>query len=207
MTIDPNAMIAGASQSMDADAFSHARYVVKRPFWSFLGRTFKVYAPDGRLIMFVRHPLLKWRQEFTVFADESQTRPLLNMKARQIIAINFAHDIFDARSGQWVGTIQQKGLKSIIKDTFELLDQQGQVIGKLEEKGHSILRRFFPILTSKHDMEIGGVCVAQIRQKFRFFVKEFNVDLSMGAGKIDPRFAIAGALLALMAESRREDSN
>jgi uncharacterized protein YxjI len=200
------ALVPGGVTALAADPFSFPRYFIKRPFWSFFGRTFKVYSPEGHLIMFVKHPLMKLREELTVWADENQTQPLLHIKSRQVIAINFAYDIADARTNQWLGTVQKKGLKSIIRDTFELLDTQGQVIGKAEEKGASILRRFFPWLTSKHAIELGGVVVTEIKQKFRFFIKEFNVDLSMGMGRVDPRFAIAVAMLALLAESRREQN-
>ena len=51
-----------------------------------------------------------------------------------------------------------------------------------------------------------GAQVAFVRQIFRFFTKEFAVDLQPGAG-LDPRFILACALLALMAEARREDRN
>jgi uncharacterized protein YxjI len=192
--------------ALAADPFSHPRYVIVRPFWSF-GRTFRVFGPDGRLIMYIKHPVLKMRAELKVWADEQQSLALLEIKAREIIAINFSYDIVDARSHARLGTVQKKGLKSIVRDTFELLDAQGNVIGHAEEKGAALLRRFFPLLTSKHDIEVGGATVAEIRQKFGFFDKEFHVDLSMGAGRVDPRFVMAVALLALLAESGREQSS
>ena len=46
--------------------------------------------------------------------------------------------------------------------------------------------------------------VGRIKQVFRFFVKEFTLDLTMSQGRIDTRFAMACAILALMAETRRE---
>ncbi len=66
-----------------------------------------------------------------------------------------------------------------------------------------MLRRFFPFLTSKHAIFVGGGQVAFIKQRFRFFTKEFEVDLEPSS--LDPRFVLAVALLALMAEARRED--
>lgn len=189
------------------DPFSYPRYTIKRPFWSIFGRKFRVLAPDGRLLMFVKHPIFKLREEFKIWTDESETSALVLIKSRQIVAINHAYDIVDARTNEFLGTVQKRGLKSILRDTFEIIDQQGTVIGKVEEKGASILRRFIPLLTSKHDIELNGGVVTEIRQVFRFFVKEFTVDLTMGVGKIDPRFSMACALLALMAESQREDRN
>ena len=76
-----------------------------------------------------------------------------------------------------------------------------------EEEGAAILRRIFPILLGKWKIELGGQVVGQIRQVFRFFVKEFTLDMSMNQNRIDPRFAMALAIFALMAESAREASS
>jgi hypothetical protein len=154
--------------------------------------------------MFVKHPVLKLREEFQVYGDEAQTRPLLLVKSRQAIAINFSYDVLDTQTGQMMGTVQKKGLRSIIRDKFIILDPVGTEIGYAEEQGASLLRRFIPLLTSKHAIFVGGQQVAYIRQVFRFFTKEFEVDLQ--PSQLDPRFVLAVALLALMAEARREDS-
>ena len=65
-----------------------------------------------------------------------------------------------------------------------------------------MLRRFFPWLTSKHAIFANGQQVAAIQQKFRLFTKEFVVELQQST--MDPKFVLAVALLALMAEARRE---
>ncbi len=183
---------------------NQSHYVIKRKFWSFFERIFRVWTRDGQLIMYIKHPLLKLREEFMVYADEAQTRPLLRVKSQQMIAINFSYEITDANTGQVFGSVQKKGLRSIIRDKFILLDDTGQEIGYAEEQGASIMRRFFPWLTSKHAIFVDGGQVAFIKQKFRFFTKEFEVDLQ--PSRLDPKFVLAVALLALIAEARREDS-
>jgi uncharacterized protein YxjI len=177
-------------------------YIIKRKFWSFLERVFRVWTGDGQLIMYVKHPLLRLREEFMIYEDEAQTRPLLRVKSQQVIAINFAYEITDASTGAVYGTVRKQGLRSIVRDRFILLDAAGNEIGYAEEQGASVLRRFFPLLTSKHAIFANGNQVAFIRQRFRFFTKEFTVDLQPSA--LDPRFVLAVALLALMAEARRE---
>jgi uncharacterized protein YxjI len=182
---------------------TQSRYRIKRRFWSFFERTFRVWTSDGQLIMFVQHPVLRLREEFMVYADEAKQRPLLRIKSKQMIAINFAFEITDAVTGQPMGTIQKRGLKSLIRDKFLLLDPNGVEIGYAEEQGASVARRFIPLLTSKHAIFIQGQQVAYIRQVFRFFIKEFEVDLAP-SNVVDPRFVLGVALLALMAEARRE---
>lgn len=201
----PYDLVPSAGLGLVPDMFSFDRYVIRRPFFSIFGRRFHVFAPDGRLMLFVKHPIFRWREEFSVFTDETETVPVLKIRARQIVALDLAHDIFDARNGEHVGTLKRRGWKSFIRDHWDILDAANQPVGQLEEQGWALLRRFLPILTSRHSIQLGGVEVAHLRQIFHFFVKEFELDLSMGRGKIDPRFAVACALLAVMAESQRED--
>ena len=182
---------------------NQSHYIIKRKFWSFLERVFRVFTADGQLIMYIQHPLLKLREEFMVYGDEAKTRPIMRVKSQQVIAINFSYEVLDAESGAIMGAVQKKGMASIIRDKFIIFDAAGTEIGYAEEQGASVLRRFIPLLTSKHAIFVGGQQVAFIKQKFRFFTKEFNVDLQ--PSQMDPRFVLAVALLALIAEARRED--
>ncbi len=184
---------------------TQGHYIIKRKFWSFLERVFRVFTADGQMIMYVKHPLLRLREEFVIYADESEANALLRVKSKQMIAINFSYELTDPKSGNLVGSVQKKGLKSIIRDKFIIHDAAGTEIGYAEEQGASILRRFIPLLTSKHAIFVDGQQAAYIQQRFRFFTKEFEVTLQ--PSKLDPQFVLAVALLALMAEARREDSN
>src|SRR5690606_41158533 len=118
---------------------------------------------DGQLIMYIKHPILRLREEFLIYEDEGQRRPLLRVKSRQVIAINFAYEITDARSGRPFGIVQKQGLRSLVRDRFILLDPDEREIGYAEEQGASVLRRFFPWLTSKHAIFANGHQVAFIR--------------------------------------------
>src|SRR4051812_48098051 len=102
---------------------NQSHYLIKRKFWSFFERVFRVWTADGQLIMYIEHPLLKLREEFMVYGDEAKTQPLLRVKSAQVIAINFNYEVSDATTGALFGTVQKKGLKSILRDKFILLDQ------------------------------------------------------------------------------------
>jgi uncharacterized protein YxjI len=196
-------IVPAQTSALAAGPFAHPTYVIKRPFLSFLGRTFRVFAPDGSLSMFVKHPMFKLRDEFQIYADESERTPLLRIKQREIMAINPTTDVFDANTGEKVGTIRLRGLKSMFKDTWDLLDANDQPIGLMSEDS-ALLHRLFPIIPGKWHVELGGAEVMKIEQLFRIFTKEFAVDLTPSQGRLDPRFGTACALLALMREIHRE---
>jgi hypothetical protein len=182
---------------------TQSHYIIRRKFWSVFERVFRVFTGDGQLIMYIQHPLLKLREEFMVYADEAKTRPLLRVKSQQVVAINFSYQVADAQTGQLLGSVQKKGLRSLVRDKFVILDPLGIEIGYAEEQGASLLRRLFPLLPSHHAIFVGGHQVAYIKQRFRWFTKEFTVDTQPSS--LDPRFVLAVALLALIAEARRED--
>ena len=200
-----NAMVPAGGGGLQAPSFSHANYKITRPWLSFLGRKFFVYSPDGALAAYVKKPVFKLKQEFTIFADEAETRPILTVRQRQLIGLNIAHDVFDSASGQKVGTIRHKGLKSIIRDEWELLDAGDQVVGMMQEDGAAELDVPLAGEDREEAAEEGGAHVAKVNQAFKFFAKEFHLDMSEGQGRIDPRFCIACALFALFAEAGRED--
>jgi hypothetical protein len=182
-------------------------YTIRRPFFSFLDRTFRVMDAEGRLVALVRHPLLKLREQFQIFADEARTQPIATVQARQMIALNFTYDVTDPQTGGWLGTLRSRGLKSIIRDTWDALDQHEQPIGVLEEEGLSWLRRVFPILLGHWRIDLNGTTAARVDQVFRFFVKEYRLTVHADGQDVDTRFLLSCALLALMRENRRESSN
>jgi hypothetical protein len=202
MTLSNQPLVPAGSNALTVDPFSHSRYVIKRPFFTLFGRTFRVYDPAGNLALKVRHPM-RWKDTVKFYADEAETQPLLFVESRTVIALNRTYDISGA-GGEFLGILRSRGLKSIVRDVWDLLDAGEQPIGLLQEDGASLLRRFFPWLTGKWHMELSGATVANLRQIFRFFTKEFVLELP---GGVDPRLAMAGALLALMQEINREQRN
>ena len=199
-----NALAPAGPVSLSADPFSHTRFTIKRPWLSLFGRKFHVYAPDGQMVLFVRHKIFSWKDEWTIFSDESEKTPLLKVKARQAIGLNIITDINDADSGHIIGSVRNKGLKSIVRDTWEILgDTDDQTRGLFTEDSNALLRRFIPLLLGHWHLEIDGQQVAKLDQVFRFFSKEFTLEITT-PGKVDTRLAIGCAMLALLREIMRE---
>jgi len=186
------------------DAFSHATYVLIRPLFSWF-RVYRVYAPSGELVAYVEQPWFRIRTELVMYADEEQLRPILVVKNRRFAAINMEHDLFDAVSGRRLGVIRTRGWQSIWRDAWDILDAQERPAGSMVEDGNWMWRRIVRFLPGRHFIELGGRVVARISQVFHFFRREFVLQILPGEDPIEPRFAIACALIAMMADLRRED--
>jgi uncharacterized protein YxjI len=196
-----NALVPAADASLQAGPFAHKRYVIKRPFWTLFGRVFRVYDASGVQVLKVRHPM-RWRDTVKFYTDESEHTPVLFVEARKAIALNMTYDFTDDR-GTHVVMFRARGLKSIVRDVWDVLDSGEQPIGILEEVGSSLLRRIFPILLGKWQLKIGDRVVMRMKQKFKFFVKEFELEVD-GEGDHEAKIALGGGMLALMNEISRE---
>lgn len=197
-------LLARARDSLPPDLYQQPAYVIVRPFWSLLGRVYRVYTADGRLAMFVRHPFFQIRDRLLLFADEEETIPLLEIRNRALISFNMCHDVLDALTGVRLGSVRTRGMSWMWRDTWDVLDPDDRVCGMMQEDTSSLVRRFLRFWPGRHHVEIGGEIVAVVAQQFRMFRKVFTLQLLPASQNFDARFLIACALVAVMADVRRE---
>jgi uncharacterized protein YxjI len=188
--------------------FSHKQYLLKRQALALTGK-FRYYDPAGNLVLFSEQKMFKLREDIRVYADEAKTQEMLSIKARKIMDFSAAYDVVDANDGQKVGALRRKGLKSILRDEWEVLDVNDNVVGMLFEDKMilALLRRLVAgtLLPQNYDMTIGGAVVADLKQRFNPFRYELDVDFSMDAsGKLDPRLGLAAGILLACIEGRQE---
>src|SRR4051812_10088321 len=186
------------------DAFAHASYVLVRPLFSWR-RVYRVNALDGPLVAFVEQPWFRLRGELVMSADEAQLQPILILKSRRFAAVNMEHDLYDADTGERLGVIRTQGFRSLWRGTWDILGVDERPAGRMLEDGPWFWRRVLRFLPGRHHIELGGREVARIAQRFHLFRREFLVDILPVSDPIEPRFAIACALIAMMADLRRED--
>jgi uncharacterized protein YxjI len=182
-------------------AFQFNSYLLKRQVLALTGK-FRVYDPSGNLVLYSEQKMFRLREDIRVYADEARSQEVLTIKARQIIDFSAAYDVIDSASGQKVGALRRKGLKSILRDEWEVLDVNDAVVGLLYEDSMSLalLRRFLlgSFLPQNYDMRLGDERVADLRQRFNLFAYQLDLDFSMdNAHRLDRRLGIvAGILLA-----------
>lgn len=190
------------------DPFAHTSFLARKKIFSFLGQKYHLYAPDGSVAAFVKKAAFKLKEDIRVYSDESMSQELLQIKARAIMDFSASYDVVDARNGQKVGVLKRKGLKSILKDEWIVMDAQDREIGIVTEDSAlmATLRRFLSnLIPQNFDMLVGGERVADFKQRFNPFVFKMDVDFSMDpeGRKVDRRLAIASVILLLAIEGRQ----
>lgn len=183
--------------------FSHASYALSRPLFA-LRRMVRVRAAGGAPCAFVEQPLFRLHAEMVMYADEAGTEPILVIRNRRFAALNMEHDIFEARGGRRLGVLRTQALRSRLRDAWDILDGDEQPVFVIVEEGAYLWRRFFPLRPGRHRIELGGRVVARVQPVFHLVRREFLLELAAQRDPIEPRFAIACALVAMAADLRRE---
>ena len=188
--------------------FQFPSYLLKRQAIALTGK-FRFYDPAGRLVMFSEQKMFRLREDIRVYDSEDKSREVLSVKARQIMDFSASYDVVDTELNQKVGVLRRKGLRSILRDEWEVLDANDQLIGQLFEDsvGMALLRRLVlgSWLPQNYDMAVGGTRVADLKQNFNLFRYELNLDFSMDTtNRLDRRVGIAAGILLAAVEGKQD---
>ena len=189
------------------NAFQFNQYLLKRQVFALTGKL-RFYDPQGQLVLFSEQKMFKLREDIRIYADEQKSHEVLSIKARQIVDFSAAYDVVDSATGQKVGALRRKGLKSILRDEWDVLDANDQVIGLLFEDnmGLALLRRLVlgTLLPQNYDLTIGTERAADLKQRFNLFRYELDLDFSMDPSRrLDRRVGVAAAVLLALIEGRQ----
>jgi uncharacterized protein YxjI len=188
--------------------FNYDRYLLRRQVLALTGK-FRIYEPGGRMVLFSQQKMFRLKEDIRVYSDESMSQELMLIKARSIIDFSAAYDVIDSSSGQKVGVWRRKGIHSIVRDEWELMDNQDRAIGVLieDDMTQALLRRFLlgKLLPQNYDVLVGGQRVVDLKQRFNLLRYELDIDFTADrARKIDPRLGLAAAILLATIEGRQE---
>lgn len=189
--------------------FQHQTYLLKRQAIALAGK-FRFYDPMGNQVMFSEQKLFRWKEDIRVYADEEKMREVLSIKARQIMDFSAAYDVVDTEMNQKVGALRRKGLRSLLRDEWEVLDENDNVKGLLFEDsmGLALLRRLLlgSWLPQNYDITFGTTRVADLKQNFHLFRYELNLDFSMDVSRmLDRRIGIAAGILLAAVEGKQSN--
>jgi len=190
-----------------SEPYAKDSYLIRRKVFTIFGAKFHVYDADGNVILFSKQKAFKLKEDIRVYTDESMSEERLLVKARQVIDFSAAYDVVDAKEGNKIGAFRRKGFSSILRDSWEFLDNSDQPVGKIVEDsmGMALIRRFVAnIIPQSFHAEIGGRKVATYAQSWNPFVYKLNVQIDPGGREqCDPRMILAGGILLAAIEGRQ----
>src|SRR5690606_24406433 len=106
---------------------------------------FRAVNPDGsegQLLAFAQQKRLAFREQVTLYTDDSKQSPVLGFKARTVIDLGATYDVLDA-SGTPIGLFRKDFKQSLLRSTWHLEQPGlGRITGQERNVALAVLRRF-----------------------------------------------------------------
>jgi uncharacterized protein YxjI len=188
--------------------FEHPTYLVRKKIFKLLGDAFHIYDPQGNVVFYSKLKAFKLKEDIRLYTGEDQRTEVLSIRARKILDISATYDVYDSPSGQKIGALRRKGLKSVIKDEWVILDAEDREIGLIQEDTLvlALLRRFVSeLIPQSYVGSIGGVKVCEFKQNFNPFVSKITLDFTADSEhRLDRRLGLGAALLLCGIEGKQD---
>ncbi len=192
------------------ELYRHDHIEARKKVMKLFGGAFHLRATDGTLLAYSKMKAFKLKEDIRVFADEAMTHELLNIQANKVIDFSASYNVRDSQTGEHLGSLRRKGWSSLFRDSWEILDPDGVVRGRvIEDSGwKAFARRMNEIvaflLPQTFLVQVNDQTVATMKQNIQLFAAKFQIDLSHDAEGVLPRpLAIATVILLLAVEGRQ----
>jgi hypothetical protein len=189
------------------ERFQYPTYLIRKKVLKLFGGVFHIFGPNGDVVLYSKMKAFKLKEDIRLYTGEDMTTELLLITARKALDFSGTYDVVDSASGERVGALQRKGMKSILKDEWHILDLNDQQVGTIVEDSMllALIRRFVAsLIPQTYHGEIGGKPVLTFKQNFNPFVTKLNLDFNEDSGGLlDRRLGIAAGVLLCAIEGKQ----
>ncbi|MFA5165115.1 MAG: hypothetical protein WC481_06085 [Candidatus Omnitrophota bacterium] len=194
-------------QSNISGVFRHNSYLVRRKIFTLFGAEFHIYDPSGAVAFYSKQKAFKLKEDIRVYTGEDMRTEVLAIHARNVIDISATYDVIDPASNIKVGALRRKGIKSMLRDEWLILDREDVEIGVIREDRMllAVIRRFLSnLVPQKYHGYVDGRLACVFSQNFNPFVTKIHLDYSMDTRSLlDRRLGIAAAILLCAIEGKQ----
>lgn len=193
---------------MVENPFNYDKYLVRRQLMKLFGASLRFYAPPNQsLALFVSMKAFKLKEDIRVYTDEQKLHEVMVIKARNIIDISSSYDVWDPVKNEKVGALKRRGLTSMIRDEWIIMDPYDREIGRITEDSVllALARRFVTnLIPQTFHGEVSNRHVFTLKQHFNPFISKMDVDFTSDITKaLDRRLGIAATVLMCCIEGRQ----
>ena len=190
-----------------AQSYQHKEYTVRKKVFKIFGAAFDIYGPNGDLVFFSKQKAFKLKEDIRVYSNKEMTQELMLIKARQILDFSAVYDVMDSQTNEKVGVLKRKGMKSLIKDEWIIMDSSEREIGTVKEDKLflALLRRALTNLIPQSFIgDVNDQQVFKFKQNFNPIAPKLYLDFTLDVNdSLDRRLGIAAAILLVAIEGRQ----
>jgi hypothetical protein len=187
------------------------QFVARRQVFRLFGAGFTLMSVDGRPLASSEQKAFRWKEDIRVHLPEPEGGEILRIRADRIIDWSANYRVEDGATGEVYGSLRRKGWSSMFRDSWEILDAEGVIRGRVVEDSDwkALLRRFVDgvsfLMPQAFHIEVEGQLVGVMKQHFNPFVQKISVDFSADTAGLLPRpLGVATVILLLAIEQRQQ---
>lgn len=186
------------------------KFVLRRKILKLIGASFYVHDANDAIVLYADQKAFKLKEDIRVYSGEDKTVEVLRIAARSIMDFSAAYDVYDSASNQKLGVLRRKGMKSMMRDEWQILDAQDREMGLIQEDSTvlALARRFVEFISllvpQKYSITIGNRAVGQFAHVFNPLSSKIEADFSADPDAIlDRRLALAAGVLMCAIEGKQ----
>ena len=195
--------------SETSSAATPERFTIRRKVFKIVGASFHIYNSDGLLVGFCSQKAFRLKEDLRIYTDESRSEELFRIQTPNVIDFSAIYHVL-LPTGERIGSFKRHGGKSLIRDSWSVLNQDGQKIADVTEDSTlaAVMRRmhdFFAMMMPQKYMLTApdGRLVAQYRTHFNPIVHRISVSVFHEDDTYDDLLFLAGGCLLSAIESRQ----
>ena len=171
----------------------------------------KITDPSGQTVLYVKQKALALKEAVKVFADETQQRELYNMRANRILDFSAQYNITRPDGGP-VGTVRRKGMRSLWKATYNIVDAIGAEVGLIHEENPWIrvldgLVNDIPfvgmLINPAYLVDLRGNNVMYLKKQPAFLEGKFTLEKRGNFSDAEESLLVSSVIMMLMLERSR----
>lgn len=180
-----------------------------------IARQISVTDAGGNLIFYVKQKAFKLKEAVTVFSDAAQSQPLYSINANKVLDFSARYTFAD-NSGRPLGSVRRKGMKSIWKAFYEVLDGENVVMTITEENAWTkvldsligeipVLGMFTGYLFHPAYLvsRPNGAVVMRLEKQPAFFEGKFLIQKQAEMNQHEEEQALLSLIMMILLERRR----
>lgn len=186
--------------------FTGNQYLLKRKLMKLVGTTFHIYDESGKEILQANRKGFKLKEDIRILGGPSLQEELVGIFARQVIDFSAAYDVVDLTNQTKIGAFKRKGLNSLVRDEWIVMDGWDREIGNVIEDSLALalVRRFLTnLVPQNYDLNLGGQMAVDLKQNFNPFTYHLNVTFMVAPEQLDRRMGLAAGVLLGCIEGRQ----
>lgn len=181
-----------------------------------LANDFTATDANGQVIAYVRQKLFKLKEDISIYADESRAQINYKIKADRWLDFSAAYSFSD-RNGKEFGKIVRKGWRSLLKASYELIDETHKKQYSINEENAwvKVMDSIFgeiPVLgllsgyvfnPSYIVTDNANQIIVRLKKKPSFFGREFEVTKVAYLDNNDDDRIMLGLMMMILLERRK----